>query len=58
MDSSLPIKTDKDTLREGYRSEPCLLSVPSATCACGFGKLISASLYFYSCKKVHSFRGR
>jgi protein FRA10AC1 len=33
MDNSLPIKTDKDTLREGYRSEPCAVNV----CLCFLG---------------------
>ena len=32
MDNSLPIKTDKDTLREGYRSEPCAVNM----CLCFF----------------------
>jgi len=43
MDNSLPIKTDKDTLREGYRSEPCAVNM----CLCFFVKLTKASPIFF-----------
>jgi hypothetical protein len=45
VDNSLPIKTDKDTLREGYRYGPCPINI--CMWFLEFRSFINASLFFF-----------